>query len=209
MLGYALRRLLGILPTLLVIITVSFCVMRLAPGGPFDAEQTLPPPVRANLERAYGLDQPLAAAVSALPGASRARRLRAVAPSARLHRARADRHRPAAFGHPRTRRGAIGGAARDPGRGAGRDPARQRPRSRTMHSAHSAPWRLALPSFVVGPLLALIFGLTLGVAAGGRLGAREPALFSAAGRDARAARDGGAAAPRRAQVCSRCCAPAS
>ncbi|MFZ1904283.1 MAG: ABC transporter permease subunit [Steroidobacteraceae bacterium] len=59
MLGYALRRLLGILPTLLVIITVSFCVMRLAPGGPFDAEQTLPPPVRANLERAYGLDQPL------------------------------------------------------------------------------------------------------------------------------------------------------
>jgi oligopeptide transport system permease protein len=59
MLGYALRRLLGILPTLLVIITVSFCVMRLAPGGPFDAEQALPPPVRANLERAYGLDQPL------------------------------------------------------------------------------------------------------------------------------------------------------
>ncbi|HXO65887.1 MAG TPA: ABC transporter permease subunit [Steroidobacteraceae bacterium] len=59
MLGYALRRLLGILPTLLVIITVSFCVMRLAPGGPFDAEQALPPSVRANLERAYGLDQPL------------------------------------------------------------------------------------------------------------------------------------------------------
>jgi oligopeptide transport system permease protein len=59
MLGYALRRLLGILPTLLVIVTVSFCVMRLAPGGPFDAEQALAPPVRANLERAYGLDQPL------------------------------------------------------------------------------------------------------------------------------------------------------
>jgi oligopeptide transport system permease protein len=59
MLGYALRRLLGILPTLLVIITVSFCVMRLAPGGPFDVEQALPPSVRANLERAYGLDQPL------------------------------------------------------------------------------------------------------------------------------------------------------
>ena len=59
MLGYALRRLLGILPTLLVIVTVSFCVMRLAPGGPFDAEQALSPSVRANLERAYGLDQPL------------------------------------------------------------------------------------------------------------------------------------------------------
>jgi oligopeptide transport system permease protein len=61
MLGYALRRLLGILPTLFIIITASFCVVRLAPGGPFDAEQALPPAVRANLERAYGLDQPLPA----------------------------------------------------------------------------------------------------------------------------------------------------
>jgi oligopeptide transport system permease protein len=59
MLSYALRRIAGIIPTLLVIITVSFCVVRLAPGGPFEQEQTLPPAVRANLERLYGLDQPL------------------------------------------------------------------------------------------------------------------------------------------------------
>ncbi len=59
MLSYALRRIAGTLPTLLVIITVSFCVVRLAPGGPFEQEQTLPPAVRANLERLYGLDQPL------------------------------------------------------------------------------------------------------------------------------------------------------
>jgi oligopeptide transport system permease protein len=59
MLSYALRRIAGLIPTLLVIITVSFCVVRLAPGGPFDQEQALPPAVRANLERLYGLDQPL------------------------------------------------------------------------------------------------------------------------------------------------------
>jgi oligopeptide transport system permease protein len=61
MLRYALRRIAGIVPTLLVIITVSFFVVRLAPGGPFDQEQTLAPQVRANLDRAYGLDRPIAA----------------------------------------------------------------------------------------------------------------------------------------------------
>ena len=59
MLSYTLRRIAGLIPTLLVIITVSFCVVRLAPGGPFEQEQALPPAVRANLERLYGLDQPL------------------------------------------------------------------------------------------------------------------------------------------------------
>jgi oligopeptide transport system permease protein len=60
MLRYALRRIAGIVPTLLVIITVSFFVVRLAPGGPFDQEQTIAPQVRANLDRAYGLDRPIA-----------------------------------------------------------------------------------------------------------------------------------------------------
>jgi oligopeptide transport system permease protein len=60
MLPYALRRIAGVVPTLLVIITASFFIVRLAPGGPFDQEQTLSAPVRANLDRAYGLDQPVA-----------------------------------------------------------------------------------------------------------------------------------------------------
>src|SRR6201996_499580 len=59
MLRYALRRVAGIVPTLFVIVTLTFFVVRLAPGGPFDQEQTLTPQVRANLDRAYGLDQPL------------------------------------------------------------------------------------------------------------------------------------------------------
>jgi oligopeptide transport system permease protein len=60
MLSYALRRIAGIVPTLLVIVTLSFAIIRLAPGGPFDQEQLLSAPVRANLERLYGFDQPLA-----------------------------------------------------------------------------------------------------------------------------------------------------
>lgn len=60
MLSYALRRIAVAIPTLLIIITLSFALQRLAPGGPFDQEQTLTPAVRANLERVFGLDRPLA-----------------------------------------------------------------------------------------------------------------------------------------------------
>lgn len=59
MLSYALRRIAVAVPTLLIIITLSFGIVRLAPGGPFDQEQTLTPTVRANLDRLYGLDRPL------------------------------------------------------------------------------------------------------------------------------------------------------
>ncbi|HEY4645185.1 MAG TPA: oligopeptide ABC transporter permease OppB [Steroidobacteraceae bacterium] len=59
MLSYTLRRLLGAIPTLFVVITATFFLMRLAPGGPFDQEQTLPPEIKANLQAAYGLDEPL------------------------------------------------------------------------------------------------------------------------------------------------------
>jgi oligopeptide transport system permease protein len=59
MLRYAATRLLGMVPTLFLVITIAFFVVRLAPGGPFDQEQTLAPQIRANLEAAYGLDQPM------------------------------------------------------------------------------------------------------------------------------------------------------
>lgn len=60
MLGFAIRRIAALVPTLFVIITLSFLIIRLAPGGPFDDEQGMPPAIRANLDAAYGLDQPLA-----------------------------------------------------------------------------------------------------------------------------------------------------
>jgi len=59
MLSYALRRLLGAVPTLFVIITAAFFLMRVAPGGPFDRERTLEAQVMANLNAAFGLDDPL------------------------------------------------------------------------------------------------------------------------------------------------------
>jgi oligopeptide transport system permease protein len=59
MISYALGRLLGVVPTFLLIVTAAFFLMRAAPGGPFDAEQTVPPEIAANLQAAYGLDQPV------------------------------------------------------------------------------------------------------------------------------------------------------
>jgi oligopeptide transport system permease protein len=53
------QRLLTAIPTLLAIIILSFILMRIAPGGPFDGERPLAPEVRAALEAAYGLDKPL------------------------------------------------------------------------------------------------------------------------------------------------------
>jgi oligopeptide transport system permease protein len=57
--AYALRRIAGLIPTLFVLVSLSFFVIRLAPGSPFDQEQALPAAVRANLDAAYGLDAPL------------------------------------------------------------------------------------------------------------------------------------------------------
>jgi oligopeptide transport system permease protein len=58
-LHYFLRRLAGAIPTLFVIIAGTFFLMRLAPGGPFARERKVPPEVEANLLRAYHLDEPL------------------------------------------------------------------------------------------------------------------------------------------------------
>lgn len=59
MLGYIARRLLVAVPTILVIITVAFFMMRIAPGGPFDMEQPMPEQIRQNILAHFGMDQPL------------------------------------------------------------------------------------------------------------------------------------------------------
>jgi oligopeptide transport system permease protein len=59
MLNFAVRRFLGAIPTLLILIALAFCLIRLAPGGPFDTEKQLPPEIEANLREAYHLDEPL------------------------------------------------------------------------------------------------------------------------------------------------------
>jgi oligopeptide transport system permease protein len=59
MLSYIVRRFFSAVPTLFLIVTISFFLMRLAPGGPFNQEKGLNPIVKANLERQYNLDEPL------------------------------------------------------------------------------------------------------------------------------------------------------
>ena len=59
MLRYALKRFLGAIPTLLLVIGIAFLMVHAAPGGPFDAERMLPPEIEANIERAYHLDESL------------------------------------------------------------------------------------------------------------------------------------------------------
>jgi oligopeptide transport system permease protein len=59
MLSYTVRRLAAAVPTFLLIVAAAFFLIRAAPGGPFDEEQTLPPEVAANMQAAYGLDQPV------------------------------------------------------------------------------------------------------------------------------------------------------
>ncbi len=58
-LQHSAGRLLGLIPTLLVLITIAFFMIRMAPGGPFDSEKILPPEIKANLEAKYHLDEPL------------------------------------------------------------------------------------------------------------------------------------------------------
>ena len=59
MLAYSFRRLLGAIPTLLILIAFAFLMIRAAPGGPFDTERKLLPEIEANLRTAYHLDEPL------------------------------------------------------------------------------------------------------------------------------------------------------
>ncbi len=59
MLRYVLKRLLVAIPTLFIIITISFFLMHIAPGGPFNMEKGIPPEIKANIERVFHLDEPV------------------------------------------------------------------------------------------------------------------------------------------------------
>jgi oligopeptide transport system permease protein len=59
MFRFIARRLLETIPVLLVIITATFFMIRFVPGGPFTAEKAVTPEILRNLEAHYGLDQPL------------------------------------------------------------------------------------------------------------------------------------------------------
>ncbi len=56
---YIIRRALGLIPTIFIIITICFFFIRLAPGGPFSSEKKLPPQILKNMQKMYHIDQPL------------------------------------------------------------------------------------------------------------------------------------------------------
>lgn len=58
-LTFILRRILWAIPVLWVVATLTFFIMHVVPGGPFDREKKLPPEIKANVEAKYHLDQPL------------------------------------------------------------------------------------------------------------------------------------------------------
>ena len=59
MLKLIFTRILEAIPTLLVLITLSFFLMRFAPGNPFTSDKNLPPEVMENINAKYGFDKPL------------------------------------------------------------------------------------------------------------------------------------------------------
>ena len=59
MISFVLRRLMSAVPTVFVVVTISFFLMRFAPGGPFSLERPLPPQTMANIMATYRLDDPL------------------------------------------------------------------------------------------------------------------------------------------------------
>jgi len=56
---FLLRRLLIAIPTLLIIATLAFVLLRVTPGGPFDGDKPMIPEIRRSIEARYHLDEPL------------------------------------------------------------------------------------------------------------------------------------------------------
>jgi oligopeptide transport system permease protein len=159
MLGYATRRILQAVPTLLLIVAAAFFLMRAAPGGPFDDERALPPEIEANLQAAYGLDQPVTVQFARyLGGLVRGD----LGPSFRMK----DFTVAELIGRGLPVTLSIGAAALLLGIGLGVPlglVAGLRQNGWADHAVMSvALVGIAVPNFVVAPVLALMFGLYLG-----------------------------------------------
>ena len=159
MLGYATRRILQAIPTLLLIVAAAFFLMRAAPGGPFDDERALPPEIEANLQAAYGLDQPVTVQFARyLGGLVRGD----LGPSFRMK----DFTVAELIGRGLPVTLSIGAAALLLGIGLGVPlglVAGLRQNGWADHAVMSvALVGIAVPNFVVAPVLALVFGLYLG-----------------------------------------------
>ena len=155
-----LRRLATALPTLAIVLILSFLLMRLAPGGPFDGERPLDPATRAALTSAYGLDQPLPTQIAIYVG----RIARGDFGPSLVYRDFTVTYLVAQGLPVSLTLGALAMLlALALGLGIGLLAA-GRAGSRTDHALMLAMTLLtALPTFVTGPLLVLVFALLLGV----------------------------------------------
>ena len=59
MLRFIAKRFLEMIPVLFIIATLTFFMVRLAPGGPFTTEKSIPPEIQKKIEAFYGLNKPL------------------------------------------------------------------------------------------------------------------------------------------------------
>lgn len=59
MLHYILKRIWITILTLFMVVTLTFFLLRLMPGGPFDGEKNLPPKIKAKIEEKFGLNKPV------------------------------------------------------------------------------------------------------------------------------------------------------
>lgn len=59
MLKFIIRRIIGVVPVLWVLATLTFFFVRIAPGGPFDGDKLIPPEILKNIQAKYHLDKPL------------------------------------------------------------------------------------------------------------------------------------------------------
>ena len=156
---YLLRRLAFALVTLWAVATVTFFLVRVAPGGPFDGERRLPPAVEANLRAAYDLDQPVIVQYG-----------RYVANLARGDLGPSFRQKDfsvnelIAMGLPVSAGVGVAALALALAMGVAGGTfaalARDRPRDRLLVLA--ATLGLALPPIVVAPVLVLVFAVSLG-----------------------------------------------
>ncbi len=158
LLSFILGRAAVALLTILVIVTAAFFLTRLAPGGPFDAEVDLDPLVRANLERTYGLDQPIGIQYRRYLGALAAGDLgpSTTYPDRGVSELIAD-------GLPVSLRIGLAALAiaTAAGMAAGIFAARNRNRPVDALVMGVASLGVALPAFVVAPFLTLLFGIYL------------------------------------------------
>ena len=59
MIRFTIRRFLSLIPTIFIIITLAFIIVRSAPGGPFSGERNVPPEILENLQKKYHMDEPM------------------------------------------------------------------------------------------------------------------------------------------------------